>query len=82
VNTPHQTDDRFAKADAPPPLSAANFSRTPLRRAVLHLECLCHDPVAARCHSQSLTQNLRECVTTANSLTLKSPAKSSGKKSA
>jgi hypothetical protein len=73
---------RFAQADVPLPTSAANFSQTPLRRAVLHLECLCHDPVAARCHSQSLTQNLRECVTTANSPTLNSLAKSSGKKSA
>jgi hypothetical protein len=43
-------------------MSAANFTRMPLGRAVLHLECLCHHPVAARFHFAGLTRNLREYV--------------------
>jgi hypothetical protein len=41
-------------------ISAANFSRTPLGRAMLHLECLCHHPAGARFHFQGLKRNLRE----------------------
>jgi hypothetical protein len=44
----------------PLPLSAANFSRTPLGRALLHLECLCHHPAAARFYLGGLMRNLRE----------------------
>ena len=47
-------------APVPFPLSAANFSRTALGRAALHLECLCHHPVAARFYFRGLTWNLRE----------------------
>lgn len=35
-------------------MSAARFSRTPLGRVVLHLECLCHHPAAARFHVNGL----------------------------
>jgi hypothetical protein len=48
------------EANAPLPLSAANFARTPLGRVVLHLECLCHHPAAARFHFNGLTRNLGE----------------------
>jgi hypothetical protein len=41
-------------------ISAVRFSRTPLGRVVLHLECLCHHPAAARFHLSGLTRNLRE----------------------
>ena len=34
--------------DDPLRMSAARFARTPLGRAILHLECLCHHPAAAR----------------------------------
>ena len=51
---------RFAAADGSRSLSAVNFSRTPLGRAVLHLECLCHHPAAARFYREGLTRNLRE----------------------
>ena len=53
-------------------MSAANFSRTPLGRSVLHLECLCHHPEAARFHFMGLTRNLRECAEAAKASALKS----------
>jgi hypothetical protein len=46
-------------------MSAARFSRTPLGRAVLLLECLCHHPAGARFYVQGLTRNLRESVVSA-----------------
>ena len=57
-----QTPLAFWERDGTRPLSlsAANFSRTPLGRAVLHLECLCHHPAAARFYFRGLTRNLRE----------------------
>ena len=41
-------------------MSAARFSKTPLGRVALHLECLCHHPAAARFYFTGLTRNLRE----------------------
>jgi hypothetical protein len=61
----------IAEADDLPTLSAANFSRTPLGRAMLHLECLCHHPAAARFHFTGLTRNLREGAGSAKSSALK-----------
>jgi len=43
-------------------LSAARFSRTPLGRVVLHLDCLCHHPAAARFYVKGLTRNLSELI--------------------
>lgn len=42
------------------PMNAASFTLTPLGRAVLHLECLCHHPAAARFYFTGLRRNLRE----------------------
>jgi hypothetical protein len=53
-------------------ISAENFSRTPLGRAVLHLECLCHHPAAARFHFQGLKRNLREGAAAVKTSALKS----------
>lgn len=41
-------------------MNAANFSRTPLGRALLHTACLCRHPAAARYFLTGLTRNLRE----------------------
>jgi len=41
-------------------MNAANFSRTPLGRALLHVACLCRNPAAARFFLTGLTRNLRE----------------------
>jgi len=60
MRPPHPRPFRFAEADRSRSLSAVNFSRTPLGRAVLHLECLCHHPVGARFHLEGFTRNLRE----------------------
>jgi len=59
-------------------MSAARFSRTPLGRAVLHLECLCHHPAGARFHFQGLTRNLRESAVSAKQSSLKSLRKTFG----
>ena len=53
-------------------MSAASFSRFPLGRAVLHLECLCHHPAAARFHFEGLTRNLREGAAAVKSAALNS----------
>jgi hypothetical protein len=58
------------ETEAPPALSAANFCQTPLGRAMLHLECLCHHPAAARFHCRGLTRNLGECISASKSSTL------------
>ena len=63
---------RSTDADVPPFISAANFCRTSPSRVVLHIECLCHHPAAARFHFLGLTRNLRECVKAAKFSTLKS----------
>jgi len=52
-------------------LSAAKFSRTPLGRAALHLECFCHHPTAARFYFSGLTRNLRESAASAKQSALK-----------
>ena len=59
-------------------MSAAKFSRTPLGRAALHLECLCHHPAAARFYLKGLTRNLRESAASAKQSTLKSWRKTFG----
>jgi len=59
-------------------MSAARFSRTPLGRVVLHLECLCHHPAGARFHFQGLTRNLRESAASARQLALNTLRKSFG----
>ncbi|MCI0534383.1 MAG: hypothetical protein L0Z50_04070 [Verrucomicrobiales bacterium] len=41
-------------------MSAANFSLTPLGRAVLHAACLCRHPSAALFFFAGLMRNLRE----------------------
>jgi len=41
-------------------MSAANFSRTPLGRALLHALCLCRRPTGARFFFMGLTRNLCE----------------------
>jgi hypothetical protein len=63
---------RRTGAEAPRNAGAANFSRTPLGRVMLHLECLCHHPAAARFHFQGLMRNLREGAAAVKSSGLKS----------
>jgi hypothetical protein len=41
-------------------MNAANLSRTPLGRAMLHVVCLCRNPAAARFFVAGLSRNLRE----------------------
>ena len=41
-------------------MNTANFSRTPLGRALLHAACLCCHPAGARFFLTGLTRNLRE----------------------
>jgi hypothetical protein len=77
----HPPPLQFAEAGGPPPMSAVNFSRTPLGRAMLHMECLCHHPAAARFHFQGLTRNLREYAEAVKTAALKSVKKVAGKKS-
>jgi hypothetical protein len=59
-------------------MSAAKFSRTPLGRAALHLECLCHHPAAARFYFHGLARNLRESAVSAKQSALKSLRKTFG----
>jgi hypothetical protein len=59
-------------------IDAAKFSRTPLRRAVLHVECLCHHPAAARFYLNGLARNLRESAGSAKQSVLKSWRKAFG----
>jgi len=59
-------------------ISAANFSRTPLGRAVLHLECLFHHPAAARFYCNGLKRNLRESAVSAKRSALKSVRRAFG----
>ena len=51
--------------------SAARFAPTPLGRAILHLECLCHHPAAARFYFDGLKRNLRESAASAQQSTSK-----------
>ena len=53
------------------PLSVDNFVQVPLGRAVLHLECLCHHPAAARFYLKGLMRNLGECIQPARRSALK-----------
>lgn len=41
-------------------MSAANFSKTPLGRTMLHAACLCRHPAAARFFFTGLRRNLRQ----------------------
>jgi hypothetical protein len=54
------TDDMGGEAPAPHFISAVNFCRSPLGRVVLHLECLCHHPAAARFYCGGFRRNLGE----------------------
>jgi len=42
-------------------MNAANFSRTPLGRALLHAACLCRHPAAACFFLTGFARNLRQC---------------------
>jgi hypothetical protein len=59
-------------------MSAARFARTPLGRAVLHLECICHHPAGAWFHFQGLTRNLGEYAASAKQSALKTLRKTFG----
>lgn len=59
-------------------MSAAKFSRTPLGRAALHLECLIHRPDAAPFYVKGLARNLRESAASAKQSVLKSWRKTFG----
>jgi len=61
-------------------MDAAKFSRTPLGRAALHLECLFHHPAAARFYVRGLTRNLRESAVSTKRSALKSLRKTFGRR--
>jgi len=61
-------------------MSAAMFSRTPLGRAALHLECLCHHPAGARFYFNGLKRNLRESAASAKQAALKSLSNTFGRR--
>jgi len=59
-------------------MDASKFSRTPLGRAALHLECLIHRPGAARFYINGMRRNLRESAVSARHSVLKSWRKTFG----
>ena len=65
----HKLEDE--EDDDPLRMSAARFAPTPLGRAILHLECLCHHPAAARFYFDGLKRNLRESAASAKQSTSK-----------
>ena len=51
---------QWGRVQIPPPMNAANLSRTSLGRALLSAACLCRNPIASRFYLGALMRNLRE----------------------